>query len=57
MVPRGGGYNDIGFGGGYGTRFTVCNLKIELGFTDGPINTQKAEDNPTAHIGVRSITS
>ena len=57
MVPRGGTYNDIGFGGGYGTRFTVCNLKIESGFTDGPINTQKAEDNPTAHIGVRSITS
>jgi hypothetical protein len=32
-------------GAGYGAWFTITNLKIESGFTDGPINTQKGEDN------------
>jgi hypothetical protein len=32
-------------GAGYGAWFTITNLKIESGFTDGPINTQKGEAN------------
>jgi hypothetical protein len=31
---------------GYGARFTISNLRIEAGFTDGAINVQRAEDNP-----------
>jgi hypothetical protein len=31
---------------GYGAWINVVNLKIESGFADGPINTQRAEDNP-----------
>ncbi len=31
---------------GYGAWFTISNLKIESGFTDGPLNTQKGETNP-----------
>jgi hypothetical protein len=31
---------------GYGARFSISNLRIEAGFTDGAINVQKAEDNP-----------
>jgi hypothetical protein len=31
---------------GYGAWFTLTNLKIESGFTDGPINTQKGDENP-----------
>jgi hypothetical protein len=31
---------------GYGAWFTLSNLTIEAGFTDGPINIQRAELNP-----------
>jgi hypothetical protein len=31
---------------GYGAWFTISNLIIEAGFTDGPINIQRAELNP-----------
>jgi hypothetical protein len=31
---------------GYGAWFTISNLKIESGFTDGPINIQKGDTNP-----------
>ncbi len=31
---------------GYGSRFTISNLQIESGFTDGAINVQLAQNNP-----------
>jgi hypothetical protein len=31
---------------GYGSRFTISNLQIESGFTDGAINVQLAQSNP-----------
>ncbi len=31
---------------GYGAWFTIANLKIESGFTDGPVNIQKGDTNP-----------
>jgi hypothetical protein len=33
-------------GGGFGAWWTISNLKIEAGFNDGPINTQRGELNP-----------
>lgn len=33
-------------GNGYGAWWTLTNLKIESGFSDGPVNTQRGELNP-----------
>ncbi len=40
------GADSVRQGSGYGAWITVANVKIESGFTDGPINVQKGEDNP-----------
>jgi hypothetical protein len=44
-------------GAGYGAWFTIANLKIESGFTDGPINTQKGEDNTSLGSNWRVVNN